>query len=95
MNLNSTPKFPLGQIVATPGAIQALEQHNVTTTQLLDKHCCGDWGQLDTADLQSNEDALKYGERLLSNYPLTTGCRIWIITERDRSVTTLLLPEEY
>ncbi len=95
MNSSSTPKFPHGQIVGTPGAIQALEQHNVTAAQLLDRHCSGDWGQLDPEDMLANEDGLKFGERLLSNYPLATNCRIWIITERDRSVTTLLLPEEY
>lgn len=89
------PKFSLGNVVATPGAIQALEQYNVTASELLDRHCHGDWGQLEPDDFQANEAALQQGSRLLSNYPLTDACRIWIITEWDRSVTTLLLPEEY
>lgn len=90
-----TAKFPLGHVVATPGALAALKKQHVSPNELLQRHITGDWGTLDPEDIRANEDALKEGERLLSNYLITPKCRIWIITERDRSVTTLLLPEEY
>jgi hypothetical protein len=87
--------FGLGQTVATLGALELLERHGVTYWHLLDRHSTGDWGDdLPAEDVKANEDAVKYGDRLLSAY--TVGCeRVWIITESDRSVTTLLLPEEY
>ncbi|MCB5195689.1 hypothetical protein [Deefgea salmonis] len=88
-------KFSLGQTVATPSALTALDQAAVNALTLLLRHQTGDWGNLPAEDWQSNEDAVKHGWRILSNYPLTTGERIWIITEADRSSTTLLLPEEY
>lgn len=85
----------LGQVVATPGALEALEEAKVTPLSLLIRHASGDWGQLCDEDREANNRALIHGERVLSNYPLKTGERIWIITEWDRSVTTLLLPSEY
>lgn len=85
------PRFPLGSIVATPGVLAlGIDLHSY-----LHRHHCGDWGDLDSEDKESNEAALKAGERLLSCYQVGRGKRIYIITERDRSVTTLLLPEEY
>lgn len=96
--MNSTanaPKFSLGKVVATPGAILALEQHHVTETQLLDRHCQGDWGTVPEEDAQANQQAIETGARILSSYALANGARIWITTEADRSATTLLLPEEY
>ena len=87
--------FPLGQIVATPGALAALEQANQTPTEFLRRHLSGDWGALDPHDIAENEYSLAHGFRLLSSYRTTAGETLWIITEADRSVTTLLLPEEY
>ncbi|QLI82642.1 hypothetical protein HZU75_14510 [Chitinibacter fontanus] len=87
--------FSLGQTVATPGALAALDEAAINALALLRRHQTGDWGDLPPEDWESNQQAVECGWRILSNYPLTTGERIWIITEADRSVTTLLLPEEY
>ena len=88
-------RFPLGQILATPGALAALEETGQRAIDLLRRHAAGDWGDLDEHDRQENEFSLRHGFRLLSAYTLNNGTRIWIITEADRSVTTLLLPSEY
>ena len=88
-------KFPLGQVVATPGALAALQAANQDALPLLMRHAQGDWGELDPHDWQENEFSLQHGWRLLSAYTLADGTRLWIITEADRSATTLLLPEEY
>ncbi len=88
-------KFPLGQIVATPGALEALEANNQEPLPFVQRHAQGDWGEVSPEDSQENELSLAHGFRLLSAYVLTDGTRIWIITEADRSVTTILLPEEY
>jgi hypothetical protein len=87
--------FPLGQIVATPGALEALQRSSQSPVEFLNRHVSGDWGDVDEHDRQANEDALVDGERLLSAYRTRLDDRIWVITERDRSVTTLLLPEDY
>lgn len=88
--------FALGRIVATPGALDALEQAVVSPTELVGRHLSGDWGNVDEADWQANDRALLEGARLLSAYALpVTGERIWVITEWDRSLTTLLRPDEY
>ncbi len=87
--------FPLGQIVATPGALDALEQAGQSAHELLTKHVHGEWGELDADDRRENELSLREGFRLLSAYYLTTEEKVWIITEADRSATTLLLPCEY
>lgn len=95
---NTQVKFvPLGQVVATPGALAALSAAGVAPTGYLDRHARGDWGEaLPHHDKIANDQALRYGERLLSAYRLPgTGVKLWIITEWDRSVTTLLLPDEY
>jgi len=89
------PRFSLGQVVATPGALEALAASGATAGQFLSRHVCGDWGEVGAEDWQSNEDALIHGERLLSAYSLANAERLWIITEADRSVTTLLLSQEY
>lgn len=91
----ATPRFPLGQIVATPGALVALEQAGQTPPEFLVRHVTGDWGQLDEHDRLENERALVQGTRLFSAYETALSVRIWVITEWDRSVTTLLLPSEY
>lgn len=89
------PLFPLGQTVATPGALEALGQAGESPAPYLGRHQRGDWGDLDDLDKQANEDALVHGARLLSAYVLPTTERMWIITEADRAYTTLLLPGEY
>lgn len=94
MRIHQTAQFSLGRVVATPGALQALEAAGVGAVPLLARHQSGDWGEVDREDWKANEEALKYGWRLLSVYRVGEG-RLWIITEADRSATTLLLPEEY
>ena len=92
---NETRLFTLGQIVCTPGAIQALEEAGHTASEFLVRHALGDWGDLCDEDKASNDEALADDLRILSAYRLNDGTRIWVITECDRSVTTVLLPEEY
>ena len=87
--------FSLGQCVATPHALEALAASGQVPKEFFDRHGCGDWGEVDAEDAKANQDALLHGERLLSAYRTTSGVRIWIITEADRSATTVLLPEEY
>lgn len=89
------PLFPLGKVLATPGALAALEQHQQSPLLYLVRHVMGDWGDLDAEDLRANNAALVHGTRVLSSYRLKGAQRIWLITEADRSATTLLLPEEY
>jgi len=87
--------FDLGRIVATPGALEALNLSGETPATFLRRHIAGDWGDLDEHDRAENEIAVKEGFRLLSAYQLGDGTKIWIITEADRSSTTILLPSEY
>jgi hypothetical protein len=94
-SLPTIPLFPPGRLVATPGALALLERINKSQSELLSRHLRGDWGNLCQEDKAENELSLKYGFRLLSSYQVTDTENIWIITEADRSVTTLLLPEEY
>ena len=89
------PLFPLGRIVATPGALEAIEAAGQTPDQFITLHHVGVWGDLDEEDKQENEFSLQNGLRLLSAYHTANNVKIWLITEADRSVTTLLLPEEY
>lgn len=89
------PKFQLGQVVATPGALQALEATGQTPLEFLERHISGDWGDLDQDDRRENELSVRRGFRILSAYHLQDGTKLWIITEADRSATTLLLPSEY
>jgi hypothetical protein len=88
-------RFPLGRIVATPGALTALEEAGESAGGFLKRHVAGDWGELDQDDQRENELSVARGFRLLSAYNLSNGTRLWIITEADRSSTTLLLPSEY
>ena len=88
-------RFPLGQIVATPGALAAFERTGDTPAAFLRRHVCGDWGELDAHDRQENEVSVTGGFRILSAYKLSDDTRIWVITEADRSSTCILLPEEY
>lgn len=89
------PRFPLGQVVGTPGAIEALQQAGQDPLALLGRHVQGDWGELDEEDRAENEFSIDHNLRILSAYTLPTGVKIWLITESDRSVTTFLLPSEY
>jgi len=89
------PRFALGHIVATPGALRALEISGESPLEYLRRHVLGDWGELDEDDRRENELSLHEGFRLLSSYRLRSGEKLWIIAEADRSVTALLLPEEY
>jgi hypothetical protein len=89
------PLFPLGQIVSTPGALAALERAKQPATCFSARHAIGDWGELEPTDVAENEYAVAHGFRLLSSYQTDAGERLWIITEADRSATTLLLPDEY
>jgi hypothetical protein len=88
--------FPLGQIVSTPGALSALGNEGIGADELFNRHATGDWGDLSEDDRRENELSLSEGFRVLSSYKLPrTGVKIWVITEGDRSATTLLLPDEY
>jgi len=89
------PKFSLGRIVATPGALEAVQQANQNPFEFIQRHQSGDWGELCGEDKRENEFSLKNGFRLLSAYRTLHDVKVWIITEADRSVTTLLLPHEY
>ena len=88
-------RFPFGRVVATPGALRALEQAGQMPAEFLDRHMNGDWGDVPEEDKQENEFSVAHGLRILSAYTTSGGEKIWIITEADRSYTTLLLPREY
>ena len=88
-------RFSLGQVVATPGALRALQEAEQSPTAFLDRHVAGDWGELGDEDKQANERALREGLRILSAYTTSAGVTLWVITEADRSATTMLLPNEY
>jgi hypothetical protein len=87
--------FPLGQIVATQGALRALQKAEQEPQEFLNKHVNGDWGDVSEEDRQENEFSLKQGFRILSAYTTSAGEHIWVVTEADRSATTILLPSEY
>jgi hypothetical protein len=87
--------FQLGRIVATRGALQALEASGQHPLEFLQCHANGDWGELDDEDKRENEFSVRNGFRILSAYTTNAGDKLWIITEADRSATTFLLPSEY
>jgi hypothetical protein len=89
------PRFPLGQLLITRGADKALKDAVQDPREFLARHQSGDWGEVPEADKTENEVSLQRGFRLLSAYRTTHNVKIWVITEADRSATTLLLPEEY
>lgn len=91
----SGARFALGRVTATPEALAALRRNNQAGQDFLHRHARGDWGEVSAHDRAANEDALIHGLRLLSAYRLRDGTKLWVITEADRSVTTLLLPHEY
>ena len=86
--------LPLGRVVATPGALKLLKEAGGHPFDFLARHATGDWGDHCAFDRRQNEIALRDGYRVLSSYPVGREC-VWIITEAYRSITTILLPEEY
>jgi hypothetical protein len=93
-------KFHLGQLLATPGALSALQDAGQSPAEFLSRHSLGDWGELCDTDRQLNQQALADGSRLLSAYATVKGVKLWIITEAadddgQRLATTILLPDEY
>jgi hypothetical protein len=88
-------RFPLGRVGATPGALRALEKAEQLPAEFLDRHVNGDWGDVPEEDKQENEFSVENGLRILSAYTTSAGEKIWILTEADRSATTILLPSEY
>ncbi len=98
--MTTAAKSPLGQVLATPGAMQALKESGQEAAFFLDRHARGDWGQLCPEDAQLNDEALKSGDRIISAYCTLKGVKLWIITEAtdgkgQRAATTILLPSEY
>lgn len=91
----TTPRFALGAVVVTVGVQALIEREALNPLTYLHRHLHGDWGDVDPEDWQANQSALEHGDRLLSVYRLNDALTLWIITEWDRSATTLLLPSEY
>ena len=91
----SVARFPLGQMVATPGALEALSQNGQSAFEFIRRHQQGDWGCLCNEDKQENEYSVDKHLRIFSAYLLKDDTKIWIITEANRSATTVLLPSEY
>jgi hypothetical protein len=88
-------RFQLGQLVATQGALSALEQAGQSTLDFIHRHLSGDWGDLCEDDKRENEFSVDKHLRIFSTYHTTKGEKPWVITEADRSATTILLPSEY
>ena len=93
MKTKTKRNFALGRVVATPNALAAICREDMETA--LARHAAGDWGEVGPEDWQENELSLKEGFRLFSVYRDRNGVKFWIITEADRSATTVLLPEDY
>lgn len=95
MSVSGDSLFPIGRVVATPGALAALEAAGELPYHYLARHIRGDWGEIPDDDRKENELSLREGFRILSAYRTRLGVRLWVITEADRSSTCVLLPEEY
>lgn len=97
----TAPLFHTGPVVATPGALEALERNGSNGEEYLLRHVSGDWGEVDGQDKAANDEALKTGARIMSVYTLRNGTKMWIITDAEinddhhRQATTFLLPDEY
>src|SRR5277367_1606513 len=89
------PLFDFGQLVATPGALAALEKSGQSPMDFLSRHVTGDWGEIPEEDRKENQLSLEKGFRLMSSYRTHANVVVWVITESSRSHTTLLLPDEY
>lgn len=99
-SMTNQPRFPLGQVVATPGALEALEKSGQSPSEFLAKHVRGNWGDVSDEDKATNDQSLIDGSRILSAYRTSKEEKIWIITEAcddrgRRAATTILLPDEY
>jgi len=90
-----TVLFDTGYVVRTPGALLALMEAHVSESSLIERHLSGDFGEVCAEDVEANRRAIAEGTRVLSSYRLGSGAKVYVITEADRSVTTLLLPSEY
>lgn len=96
LNLVSQPRFAAGQVVMSIGVAALVCQGRLDPAPYLHRHLSGDWGDLDESDRRQNDAALKSGnDRLFSSYQVAPDLKLWSITEWDRSITTLLLPNEY
>ncbi|HEX5736035.1 MAG TPA: hypothetical protein VF131_24625 [Blastocatellia bacterium] len=87
--------FSLGRVAATPGALEALERADQSPAEFLSRHQQGDWGHCSVEDRRENDFSVTRRLRLFSVYYTSAAEKLWVITEADRSVTTLLLPSEY
>jgi len=87
--------FKLGQLLVTPGALDALQVSGQSPWVFLTRHLAGDWGDLDAEDKALNDQAVQDGSRILSAYITSNETKVWVITEADRTATTILLPDEY
>jgi hypothetical protein len=97
---SANPSFPLGEVVATRGAIEALQKSGQSVTEFLVRHQQGEWGIVDDKDKAANDRSLVDGSRILSAYRTKKGDKLWVITEAvdengHRAATTFLLPDEY
>jgi hypothetical protein len=95
IRVRSPVAFPLGQVVATRSALAAIREAGQSPTLFVLRHAGGDWGDVCGDDWAMNDEALESEGRLHSSYRTTLGARVWVITETDRSITTILLPDEY
>jgi hypothetical protein len=107
--ITNSARFAVGQLAATPGALALLEQHGIGVAALVNRHIHSSWGDICAEDAHTNELAIEHGNRVMSVYRLVDAQQlastpvakrndlptVWVITESDRSVTTLLLPSEY
>jgi len=91
--VSKEPRFSLGILLITMPALKAIPDEDVRAA--LARHMSGDWGEMDAEDCAANEMALKHGTRIFSAYRSAKGVKFWVITEADRSQTTVLLPEDY
>ena len=89
------PKFSLGRVVATPGALRALAEANQSPFEFIERHQAGDWAELCEEDQKENEFSIRNDFRILSAYRTRKNVKLRVITEADRSSTCLLLPQEY
>ena len=91
--IHAVAKFRLGRIVATPNVLETITQDDILTA--IGRHQSGDWGDVNAEDRQTNDQALVQRTRILSVYHAANGTQFWLITEADRSTTSVLLPEDY
>ena len=92
--VQNSVRLPLGHVVATPAALDLVREHGLDVVALLHRHRSGDWGDVSRHDARANDRSARNGTRVLSAYD-TAGGRLWIITEADRSATTVLRPSDY